>query len=517
MRIYLRFLFYVLILILCSCQDKTRSTKALFGREDIKPNVIFILADDLGIGRFKIALEGLGAEDFDPAMIDRDKTKYSLQKAYDDSFRSITNVTTLAQEGTYFSNCFSASPWCCPSRLSILTGQYPQRNGSWSSNDIRGGNITENSFFLSQLMSEAGYATGMIGKWHLGSNDFRGGLKPDQHPNAKGFDYFFGFDFSGTRYYNSAILRRNSNPAKSKGFLTNQFTSEALSFISDHKQEPFFLFLSYNTPHGPLDLTPFNHFENFGTKGQFMSNNVRGMEVTQLDDSSLHNNYNAHISAMDRGIGQIKTLLRSLKIDSNTIIIFTSDHGASGFESTTLPANSPYLGYKGQYYDGSIRVPLIFWSPLLQNAVQKVEDNVMLFDIMPTILSMAGVDYDRSELNLDGKDLSCLLGATCADLHKALFWAGMSSNHQAIDYNDRVDDNLGTFLVKNADYSLRCRYPNHVELYSNNDYREENEMSHSKKQIVRKLLDSYKDWYKGIAKRPLRNLDTYHQLNPEHF
>lgn len=480
-----------------------------------KPNFIFILADDLGVGRFKIAMDGLTQDQYDPLMVARDSSKYDIETVSAHAIKSVENLTKLANEGIYFDNAYAASPWCSPSRLSILTGQYPHANGAWISNDIRGGAITENSYFLSQIFKDNGYKTGIVGKWHLGSNKNKGGLKPEQHPHAKGFDEYMGFDHSGTRYFNSKILEKNKEPIKKKGFLTKVFTSEALKFIESSKEEPFFLFLSYNAPHGPLDLVPKKNFLMFGDEKTYNKNNLYGREVTDWSGSSLAHNYNSHIQIMDKSIGQLVGMLKYWGVDKNTIIVFASDHGASGFETTSLPANSPYKGYKGQYYDGSLRVPLFFWSPLFnEESSGRIQNNVMLFDIMPTLLSLAGVKVDAS-LGLDGKDLSGLLHGSEGDLDRSLTWAGMHTKRQAIDYKD--DDgssNVGVWLHKNETHTLRHTYGVGFELYEASDHLEKNNLASQQNiDIINGMVEEYMAWYNERTQPPPFFKSIYNQVN----
>ena len=149
------------------------------------PNIILITADDLGIGRFKVALDDLEASEFTDVLLERASGAYSMDTVRDDAIKSIQNLTRLAKEGIYFNNSYAAAPWCSPSRLSLLTAQYPQRNRVWTPEDIIRGEAVENSSFLTQAFQDEGYATGIIGKWHLGN--YYQGRRPAQDPTVKGF------------------------------------------------------------------------------------------------------------------------------------------------------------------------------------------------------------------------------------------------------------------------------------------------------------------------------------------
>lgn len=477
------------------------------------PNFIFILADDMGIGRFKIALEDLSSDQFDPKILERDKNRYTGRKAYIDAKRSIPNLTNLAKEGIYFNNAFANSPWCSPSRISILTGQYPQRLGAWISNDLRASDITKNANFLSANLKGKGYTNSYIGKWHLGNNRFRGGLDNNNHPLDKGFDEFWGFDFSGSRYYNSEIMLSGRDSTHTDGFLTDQFTSKALSFLQRQTDEnPFFLMLSYNAPHGPLDLAPFEYYQEFGSRENYFRNDVKNKEVTDTRGPSMANNYNAHILAMDKGIGRIVDYLKSSGLDSNTVVVFSSDHGASGFETTPLPANSPYLGYKGQYFQGSLRVPLIFWNPHhLQAGTSSIL--TMGFDILPTLLSMAGIENNLKDV--DGKDLSKVVyHGSEKEIHEHLIWAGKQTTHQAIETDRGSLDEVGVWCITDSESSLRHTYNSGFELYDITDIKEANNLANTaNKDQVYELTKKYNEWFNEVANEPIYFKNIYDEVN----
>lgn len=500
---------FAILLVICQSCQKAKEKPNL---KD--PNFIFILADDMGIGRFKVALENLSTNDFDPKIILRDKNRYPVYKARTDAIRSIPNLTALANEGVYFNNSFASSPWCSPSRVSILTGQYPHRLGAWVSNDLRASDITKNASFLSSAFKALDYNTALIGKWHLGNNEYNGGLKNRNHPMDKGFDEFWGFDFSGSRYYDSKILLNGRRPVRAAGFLTDQFTDKAIDFINRQKSsDNFFLFLSYSSPHGPLDLAPFEYYQHFGDRANYNRNDVKNKEVTDTKGPSLANNYNAHVYAMDKGIARIVEQLKSTGLDSNTIVVFTSDHGASGFETTPLPANSPYLGYKGQYYEGSLRVPLLFWNPYHINP-QRSSVLTMGFDILPTLLSMAGLDISTLN-NLDGRDLTpVVFDEVSTEIHDHLVWAGAQSTAQGIETEHGKLSEDGIWWIKDDTHYLRHTYNVGFELYGNEDVAEKNNLAttaNSKR--VNDLLENYKVWFDSIAIEPIYFKHVHDQVN----
>lgn len=498
----------ILILLHSSC-NTNRVTK--------KPNIIFILADDLGIGRFKAAIENLPASSFTKEMEHRDKSMYSLEKSYRDGIKSISFLTNLAKDGLYFSNAFVSSSWCSPSRFSILTGKYPQKDHIWISSDVMVGAVKEETRFLTELFQENGYATAAIGKWHLGNGKARGGMKPHQHPNKKGFDYYFGFDKSGTKYYNSSILYRNTTKVKPDGFLTDQLSNEAINFITKNKEKPFFLYLPYNAPHGPLYLAPKGYYRHFDKEKSFARNNIKTREVTDTLGTSTINNYNSHIYAMDFGIRRIQQLLFDLNIDDNTIIVFTSDHGASGFATTPLPANSPYKGYKGQIEEGAMRVPLIFWGPGVIKNKGICDKMVMSFDIIPTLLKLAGISIPSS-FNIDGKNISTYLYddlKNVEEVHDHLVWAGLQTFNQCFQTNFKGLGKInypnihpGTWMIRNKNFTLRSNVIDGLQLTSNNFGDNTNYLS-SYPEETKYLFNKYKLWFDNIAKKPLVFQETW--------
>lgn len=321
-------------------------------RRDIcRPNIIQILADDMGYGDFGVFSEGR---------------------------TSTPALDQLTEEGICLTQHYSAAPVCTPARASLLTGRYPHRTGAIDMRELRGlCNLALRETSIAEMLQQADYKTGLIGKWHNGS------LGKRFHPNARGFDEFIGFR-SGWQDYYRWILDRNGTYERSDGrYLTDVFTDEAIGFLQRHRDEPFFLHLAYNAPHSPLQA-PEADIRPFRDTGKFEEDTVivYGM-----------------IAAMDRGIGKILEEVRRLRLEENTLVMFTSDNGPANRRF-----NCGFAGKKGNVYEGGIRVPMILrWPAGLGGDVRRHDGMVHFCDWFPTLLSACKVQL-RPELRLDGVD-----------------------------------------------------------------------------------------------------------------
>ena len=333
-----------------------------------KPNIVFILADDLGYGD----LGCFGNPDV-----------------------QTPNLDALATQGVRLTQCYSGSPVCAPSRAALMTGRYPHRTGAIDTLEGRGlDRLALREMTLADLLKRAGYATGLVGKWHLGA------LDPRYHPNARGFDEFAGFR-GGWQDYWQWRLDRNGDISKADGrYLTDVFTDEAVGFIRRNAGGPFFLHVTYNAPHFPLQV-PDEYADPFRETGKF------------TEGVSLIYGMNRRMAA---GIGRILEELDRQGISDNTIVIFTSDNGPQfGGEGDmcTTRWNACFNGCKGLAYEGGIRVPAIVRWPDGLPAHKQVVDMVHFADWLPTLAGVAGafVPVDRT---IDGWDV---LTSLCGEAH----------------------------------------------------------------------------------------------------
>jgi len=342
-----------------------------------KPNVIFILVDDMGYGDMSLFNGGL-----------------SQTPVLDD----------LAKTGICLTQHYTASPVCNPSRASLLTGRYPHRTGSIDTFDHLGAErLSVRERTIADVYKHAGYATGLIGKFHNGT------IGDAYHPNRRGFDEFFGFR-GGWQYYFEPRIERNGTPLRPTGkYLTDLLTDEAIDFVSRHQKEPFFLHLAYNCPHFPIEAPP-DDVKPFADTGKFTKgvSTIYGM-----------------IRNMDRNIGRLLEHLKKIGIDDNTIILFTSDNGPDfgGKGDTSLQRfNCNFNGSKGKVYEGGIRLPMIVrWHDGLPGK-KTIDAMVHLTDWLPTLLAMCGIALPDDHLPIDGWDVLPVLRGQGGKVNPTRFW-----------------------------------------------------------------------------------------------
>jgi arylsulfatase A-like enzyme len=345
--------------------------------KDDRPNIIVIVADDLGYGDLGIH----GCKDIPTPHID-----------------------SLAKNGVRCSNGYVSGPYCSPTRAGLLTGRYQQRFGhEFNPGPPNEGNkdigLTLKESTLADRLKVAGYKTGMVGKWHLGHAD-------RFHPIERGFGEFFGFLGGGHSYFtaqqrNNSILR-GSEPTDERDYLTDAFAREAVAFIDRHQNEPFHLYLTFNAVHTPMHAT---------------ENRLKQFEAIE---NQKRRTYAAMLTAMDEAIGAVLDKLREAKVEDNTLIFFVSDNG--GPETANGSDNGPFRGQKAQTWEGGIHVPFfVQWKGRLPAG--KVYDRpVIQLDIHPTALAAAGVDVE-TKWKLDGINLlPHLEGKSDRAPHDFLFW-----------------------------------------------------------------------------------------------
>lgn len=341
-----------------------------------RPNIVFILADDLGYG------------DLD---------------AFNGGLSSTPALDGLLNESTCFSQHYTASPVCNPSRAALLTGRYPHRTGSIDTLEWRGlERLALRETTLADVLKAYGYATGLVGKWHLGAFD------PRYHPERRGFDESLCFR-GGMHDYYQWRLESGERVVRADGrYLTDVWADEADAFIRRHANHPFFLHVTFNAPHTPLQA-PDDEILPFAQKGLFN----KGV-------STLY----GMIHRMDVAIGRILQTLRELGLEENTIVCFCSDNGpqfgGAGDEDTTR-FNCQLNGAKGTTYEGGIRVPmLIRWQTGLPGG-RDIHEMVHMCDWFPTLLDLAGVPVP-AHLALDGVSVARRLRDEASHSEPPRFW-----------------------------------------------------------------------------------------------
>jgi arylsulfatase A len=347
------------------------------------PNIVLMVADDMGYGDFGLYSEG---RVHTPALDE------------------------LASQSLRLTQHYAGSPVCSPSRAALLTGRFPIRTGAVTPQEVLGNDrIALDEVTLADSFKAAGYATGMVGKWHNGA------LDPRFHPNARGFDEFAGFRGGWADYYRWNLDRNGSLERSDGRYLTDVLADEAVGFISRHSSSgPFFLMVTWNAPHSPLQA-PEDVTQKYVEAG------------FELGISLIY----AMIEVMDRGIARIHQALCTAGIEDDTLLMFTSDNGpAFGHRADQVPEgvsldgrrfNCGFAGAKGSVYEGGIRVPMIArWANGLPQDTE-IDDQVCFTDWLPTLLSLAGVPH-IGEKPVDGHDMSVVLRGDSLQEPPRRFW-----------------------------------------------------------------------------------------------
>jgi arylsulfatase A-like enzyme len=310
------------------------------------------------------------------------------------------HIDSIAKHGVRCSNGYVSAPMCAPSRCGLLTGRYQQRFGYEANNDEPGIGLPLTETTMAQRLQAAGYVTGAIGKWHLGS-------EAQFHPLSRGFDEFFGFLPGSTSYLpkpgGKSILLRNREPAPHTQYLTDQFGAEAVAFAKSHRAEPWFLYLAFNAPDTPLEAPP-----------EYLA------RVAHIPEGPRRT-YAAMVTALDDNVGRLLARLRETGQEERTLIVFLSDNGGQITIGARAGNNAPLSGEKGDVLEGGIRVPFALqWRGTLP-AGQVFDAPVITLDLLPTFLAAAGVT-PQPEWKLDGVNLLPLLTSQTQPAPRTLYW-----------------------------------------------------------------------------------------------
>ena len=356
----------------------------------------------------------------------------------------------LAKEGTKLTQFYVTWPACTPSRGSILTGRYPQRNGiydmirneapdygykykpgEYEATFERIGGMDTREVLLPELLKSAGYVSGIFGKWDLGVH--RRFL-----PLARGFDEFYGFVNTGIDYYTHerygvpSMYRNNTPTTADKGtYCTDLFEREAARFLKTHHKKPFFLYLPFNAPHNASNLNPairagaqgpestkklYPHLQAEAgfTERKFGKYGEKLFKLPNRAAKRLE--YAASITAMDAAIGRVLDLLDHYQVADNTLVIFFSDNGGGGASD-----NTPLRGGKGQMFEGGLRVPCIIRWPGRVPAGKTSDAFLTSLEILPTLLKSCQVKPPQ-DIILDGFDLLPVLQGETPSTRNTMFW-----------------------------------------------------------------------------------------------
>ena len=344
--------------------------------ESKRPNVLVIVADDLGYG--ELGIQG------NPQI-------------------PTPNIDSIGKNGVRFTSGYVSGPYCSPTRAGLFTGRYQQRFGhefnpgpAQTAGQAVGLPVEEKT--IGDRFKEAGYTTGWFGKSHLG-------YEPQFHPLKRGFDEFYGFLGGAHDYFevdaHNPILR-GTEPVKSIEYTTESFGQEAVSFIDRNKEKPWFVYLPFNAVHGPLQATE-----------KYLA------RFANIEDQKRRT-FAAQLSAMDDAIGTVLEKVRALGQEENTLIFFFADNG--GPTAQTTSKNDPLRGFKSTTWEGGVRVAwLVQWKGRIP-AGQVDDRPVIQLDILPTALAAVGVEA-KPEWKLDGVNLLPYITGEKKDApHEALYW-----------------------------------------------------------------------------------------------
>ncbi|WP_169331891.1 sulfatase [Zavarzinella formosa] len=339
-----------------------------------RPNIIMIVGDDMGYGDIGVH----GVKDIPTPNIDK-----------------------LSKDGVRFTNGYVSGPYCSPTRAGLLTGRYQQRFG----HEFNPGPKAEAAFGLSlkettlpSRLKDIGYKTGMVGKWHLGFED-------QFNPINRGFDEYFGFLGGAHDYFKNGMgqnaIVRGTKPVEEKEYLTDAFAREAVSFIEKNQKDPFFLYLTFNAVHTPLEAS-----EKYLKRFESIKDEKR-------------QKYAAMMSAMDDAIGQVLATVNKAGLEKDTLVAFISDNGGPPVNGSN---NGPLHGFKATTWEGGVRVPYFIKWPAAFAGGRTLDHPVIQLDLHTTILNAAGAQA-KTDWKLDGVNLlPTLTGEKKDPPHTALYW-----------------------------------------------------------------------------------------------
>ena len=444
-----------------------------------RPNIVFIMADDLG-------WSDLGVTGSD--------------------FHETPNIDRLASEGLRFDNAYAAAANSAPSRACLMTGMYTPYHGVFTVSPSERGDRTKRKlipirntedvsaefYTLAEALQQEGYQCAQIGKWHLGDDVDGTG------PLSQGFIWNIGGDRAGSPYSYFYPFCRKNDPARchynlGKGeegeYLTDRLTKEAVSFIENHKDQPFFLYLSHYAVHVPQQA-PADLIEKYNKKqpGKYHKNPI----------------YAAMVEKVDESVGTIASTLERLGLEDNTLFVFYSDNGGS----EPVTDNYPLRGGKGMPYEGGIRVPLIMrWPGVIGEGVTSSVP-VTGVDFYPTFVTLAG---GTPSGELCGKDIFKLLKAKT---HRDMFWHFPAYLESYL--NGGKDFRATPYsIIRSGKWKLIFYYEDdRVELFNlKKDFMEENECSTGNPQTVRRLQRKLYDWIEKTNAPIPREKNPYYEGN----
>ncbi len=441
------------------------------------PNIVLLVADDLGVAEVGC----YGQEKIETPRIDG-----------------------LAAEGTRYTRFYTAAPVCAPARCSLLTGLHGGHAFIRDNFEVMYGQLPlpAEAVTLPELLQGQGYATGAVGKWGLGGPGTSG------EPNRQGFDHWFGYlcQRQAQTFYPDHLWRNGARvelPGNVDGALRGEhyahdlFLQEIEAFLLRHRAEPFFLYVPFTLPH--LALQPEDE-DLARYRGRFSEEPYDGRDG-YLPHSTPRAAYAAMVSRLDSDVGRILDLLRELELEEETLVLFTSDNGPNhdigGIDTDFFESTGGLRGFKGELYEGGIRVPLLARWPGKVPAGRASGHLGALYDLMPTLLELAGV---RVPAGLDGLSFARdLCGESGQREHEFLFW-------EFTGYGGQQAVRLGRWKGIRQDLERAVRP---LELYDlESDARERRDAADEHPEIVERMLAILAREHRHSREFPLRTVDA---------
>ena len=454
--------------------------------EDRPPNILLIMADDLGADCLPV---------------------------YGNTIYSTPHLDRLAGEGAVFENAY-ATPVCSPTRSMIMTGLYPNRTGILERMDSPADRKNHNNRLpahiktFGHLFKEAGYATAIAGKWHLGHSE-------ELYPQGQGFDINIGGWARGGPYTGKKYFAPFENPqmeveSPEGEHLPARLARDTAEFIEANMDQPFLAYLSFYSVHTPLQGRPdlVEKYkaraaeivgEEFADEEQVFGDKPRQVRVLQK-----HAVYAAMVEAMDEAVGTVLDQLEASGIADNTIVVFTSDNGGLSTSEGSPTSNLPLRGGKGWVYEGGIREPWIIRYPGVTEPGSVSEEMICSIDLLPTVAAAAGIEIDHL---IDGIDLAPALRGGKLD-RQSLYWHYPHYSNQG---------GIPGGAIREGNYKLFERYEDgRVHLYDlKNDIGEQNDLAAEKPELVQEMRKRLHQWYKEVDAKFLQEKDGNTPWNPE--
>ena len=448
-----------------------------------QPNLLFILVDDLGY---------------------MDVSPYNPETFYE-----TPNIQALAENSLRFTNGYTASQVCSPTRASILTGKYPARmkTTEWFGGNRKGKLLSADyldylpleEVTLAETLCDEGYATIHVGKWHLGGEG--------HSPEDQGFDLNKGGTHLGAPHTGNKYFSPYGNPKLEDGpkgeHLPDRLANETINFMRENKDTPFFVHLAFYSVHTPLIGRP-DLVKKYKKKAKLVDKDIPRWKKEHRNKARQvqeHAVYAAMVEAMDLAVGKVLDELKALNLEEDTVVIFFSDNGGLSTAEGSPTSNLPLRAGKGWMYEGGVRVPCLIHAPGITKPGTVCEEPIISNDFYPTFLELAELDA-KPEQHLDGISLAPLLSAPKSHLDRnVIYWHYPHNSNQG---------GAPSGAIRRRDWKLIERFEDgSTELYNlSEDVGELHDLSGANKDLVIELLDDLHQWQKSVdANMPKPNPD----------